>query len=132
MAGATAIGSLSPQRANSQLETVVCKFDVGASGAHTLSIGHGMSVAETAPGKYTVTFTGGSRKNLIDFRGQHWAQANAGPLLIRPTDGGFTAATASADATLTIEAWDLDTSAQTEIPSGDAVTYTAVFLKTNS
>lgn len=120
-------GALSPVRSNKEVEEVIAVFNIGASGAHTKVYGSGMSVARTAAGKYTVTFTEW-RPVLIDFTVQHWAQADAGPLLCRPTDGSFTSSATTAS--VKYEAWDLDTSAQTELPDGDRVTITAKFLKT--
>ena len=115
-------------RANAEIITQVCVFDIGASGAHTKVAGNGMSVARDAAGKYTITFTEWGPV-LAEVRVQHFAQADAGPLLARPTDGSFT--TSATSATVAYETWDLDTSAQTELPDGDRVCITAVFFKTS-
>lgn len=124
-------GSLSPIRGNKEIEEVLAVFDIGASGAHTKVYGSGMSVARTAAGKYTITFTEW-RPVLVDVRVQHWAQADASPLDCRPTDGSFTYSATSAS--VDYEAWSQGTTvanpAQTEIPDGDRVTISVRFLKT--
>lgn len=111
------------------------KWDIGASGAHTKVTGipgTGFTgVARTAAGKYTITFTrsvpvGG----LVDLQITHWPAVDAANLNPRPSKAGYTAETASAAATALYETWDNDTTAQTELASGDQVTITAVFLKT--
>lgn len=120
-------GSLIPQRSNVETFDVIAVFDIGASGAHTKAYGSGMSVARTAAGKYTITFTEWGPV-LIDLDVRHWAQVDAAPLAVRPSEGEFSASATSA--TAKYESWDLDTPAQTELPSGDRVTIRATFLKT--
>lgn len=120
-------GSLSPVRANADTHEVIAVFDIGASGAHTKAHGAGMSVARSAAGKYTITFTEWGPV-LIDLKVTHWAQADAAQLAVRPTEGSFS--TSAASATAAYESWDLDTPAQTDFPSGDRVTIRATFLKT--
>jgi hypothetical protein len=120
-------GNQIPVRANAETFDVVGVFDIGAAGAHTKVYGAGMSVARTAAGKYTITFTEWGPV-LLDLDVRHWPQADAAPLVPRPSDGGFTKSATTA--TATYETWDLDTPAQTELPNGDRVTIRATFLKT--
>jgi hypothetical protein len=113
----------------------VSKWDIGSSGAHTKATncnGSGFaSVAQTATGKYTITFARGMPVGpLLDLQLTHWAAADAANLNLRPSVGTFTAETAAAAATVKYEAWDNDTTAQTELASGDQVTIVAIFQKT--
>lgn len=126
--GAIGLGSTKPVRSKTEVNQVTCAFDIGASGAHTLKYGTGMSVARTAAGKYTVTFQEAGMI-LLDFYVNHWPAVDAQPLDCSARIGTFTAPTAAADATVKYEAWDNDTTAQTELASGDRVVITAVFLK---
>lgn len=51
-------GALNPVRAGDEVIELIAVFDVGSSGDMTLKYGHGIaSCADTATGKYTVTFT---------------------------------------------------------------------------
>ncbi len=115
-------------RAEGDTHTVSGRFTVGAAGAHTKVWGPGItSVARTAAGKYTMTFTEVPFGPIISASGQHWPQVDAEPLVVAPSEGGYTASAK----TLLFESWVIDeTAAQTEIPSGDEVSYTVVFAKT--
>ncbi len=122
-------------RGSDELFVFVSKWDIGSSGAHTKATdcaGTGFSgVAQTAAGKYTVTFTRGMPVGkLLDFRVTHWPAIDAQGFDCGPRKSGFTAETAAAAATMKYEAWDNDTAAQTELTSGDQVSITAVFAKT--
>lgn len=114
---------------------LVSKWDIGSTGAHTKVSyvpGTGFaSVARTAAGKYTVTFARGLPLGpMVDCVLTHWAAADAANLNLRPTVGGYTAETSAAAATMLYEAWDNDTTAKTELASGDQVSITCRFLKT--
>jgi len=124
-----------PERCEDEYLDMVSKWDIGASGAHTKVSGVPgtgfASVAETAAGKYTITFTRGvPLGGLVDLVLTHWPAVDAANLNLRPSKSGYTAETATAAATMKYEAWDNDTTAQTELASGDQVTITARFLKT--
>lgn len=119
---------------NDDYSVYVSKWDIGANGAHTKVSGipgTGFSgVARTAAGKYTITFQPGVPVGgLVDLIVTHWPAVDAANLNPRPSKAGFTAETAAASATMLYETWDNDTTAQTELSSGDQVTITAVFLK---
>ena len=131
MAGGTSFpGDLKPVRANNEVMKVTCYFTIGATGAHTLAAGTGMSVARTAAGKYTITFTR-SGPILLNCTCNPWGAVDTERPIVTPTVAGFTRATASADATLLVEAWDVDeTATQIELASGTGITYEATFLKT--
>ena len=126
----------SPVRCKDEVLELYSMWDIGSSGAHTKVSGvdgHGFSgIARTAAGKYTITFT----KNipagkLIDLQVTHWAAADAANLNPRPSVSTFTSETDSSGATVKYETWDNDTTAQTELASGDRVSVKAVFLKTS-
>ncbi len=128
--------SISLMRAGDEVMTFISKWDVGATGAHTKTTGFpgtGFdSVARDSAGNYTITFSpsmpvGG----LVGLNVQHWPQAGVEPMVCVPLEDEVVAETSSASATAGYEAWVIDeTGALTEIPSGDKVTITAVFLKT--
>jgi hypothetical protein len=121
-------GSLKPQRSNQEVIDTIAVFDIGADGAHTRVHGGGMSVARTAAGKYTITFTEWGPV-LVDMTITVWRQTDAESLVARPTDGSFSATATSASAKF--EIWEIDESAaQVDPASGDRVTIRAVFLKT--
>lgn len=119
----------------SEVQTLHSKWDIGATGAHTKATsvpGTGFaSVARSAAGKYTVTFARGIPVGkLVDFQLTHWAAADAANMNLRPSVATFTAETSAAAATMKYESWDNDTTAQTELSSGDQVSITAIFMKT--
>lgn len=119
-------GSLKPVRSNVEVHEVYAVFDIGASGAHTKVYGDGMSVARTAAGKFTITFTEVGPV-LLDLDVRVWRQADAESLVARPTDGGFS----FTNKTATFETWEIDeTQAQVDPANGDRTTIKAVFLKT--
>jgi hypothetical protein len=120
-------GNQVPVRANAETFDVVAKFSIGASGAHTKTYGAGMSVARTAAGKYTITFTEWGPV-LLDMDIRHHATADAAGLVARPTKASFTKSATTA--TALYETWDLATPTRTEIPNGDEVTIRVTFLKT--
>lgn len=127
--------SRNPMRCEDEVIVLTSKWDIGSSGAHTKvtgCLGTGFSgIARTAAGKYTVTFNRGVPVGpLLELRVTHWPAVDAGPLLAHPKVSTYTSETAAAAATVKYETWDLDTSAQTELASGDQVTVTAVFQKT--
>jgi hypothetical protein len=105
-------------------------WEVGATGAHTKTTGVPgkgfLSVARTAAGKYTVTFTEVPQGPLVELRVIHWSQTGAAPLLTAPVDGTYNPTTK----TVQYNAWLSSTLAATEIPSGDRVSIVAVFEKT--
>lgn len=116
---------------------LISLWTIGSTGAHTKTSGVGGegfdSVARTAAGKYTVTFSKGTpRGTLVSLELVHWPAADAQPLDLRPSVGTWTPETSAAKATVKYEAWDNDTTAQTELASGDKVTIKAVFLKTKA
>lgn len=124
-----------PMRGNDELRTYYSKWNVGASGAMTKDSavpGKGFaSVARTAAGKFTVTFNTGVVGELVDFEIHVWRTADAESFIGRPTKNGYTAATASAAATMLYEIWEIDeTQLQVDPANGDIVTLKAVFLKT--
>lgn len=131
MAGGTSLpGDQKPIRASDETYQVCCYFTIGASGAHTLVYGKGMSVARTAAGKYTITFQK-SGPVLVDLKCNPHGAVDTERPIVTPTVSGFTKATATADATALVEAWDVDeTATQIELASGTAIAYTATFLKT--
>jgi hypothetical protein len=109
--------------------TYTGRYTVGSTGAHTIAAGGTgiVGVARTAAGKYTMTFAEVPFGPIVHAHAQHWPQADAEPLVMAPSEGGYD----SGDKTLLWEAWVIDeTAAQTEIPSGDEVSYTVTFLKT--
>ncbi len=121
-------GCLSPERANVEVWEAIAVFNIGATGLHTRVRGGGMSVARTAAGKYTITFTEWGPV-LVDLEVTVHRTADAAPLLPRPTKNSFTATAATAPALY--ETWNVaGTPAQTELTSGDVVTIRATFLKT--
>lgn len=119
-----------------EVQTFISVWEIGADGAHTKKagvLGTGFaSVARTAAGKYTVTFsTGMPAGGLVDFKITPWHVADEEPYNAQPTQGTFTAETASAAATVKYESWVIDeTAAQTDFPDTAEVTLTATFLKT--
>ncbi len=125
----------STQRANNEVYTLISQWDIGATGAHTKTAnvpGSGFSsVARTAAGKYTITFTKGQLPTgrLINVKITHWPAANAEPRVCMPTVGTYTSETDSSGATVKYEAWKLTTPAQVELATGDKVTIEAKFLK---
>ncbi len=117
-------------RAQDELITFSGRYTVGASGAHTIAAGgKGIaSVARTAAGKYTMTFTEVPFGPIVHASATHWAQIDAEPLRIDPKEGGYS----STAKTLLWESWVVDeTAAQTEVPSGDEVSYSVTFLKSD-
>lgn len=127
--------SLNPMRSGDEVLHLYSKWNIGSTGAHTKTpfcVGTGFaSVTRTAAGKYTVTFARGIPTGpLLDLVLTHWAAADAANMNLRPSVGTFTAETAAAAATVKYESWDNDTTAQTELASGDQVSITAVFQKT--
>ncbi len=125
-----------PMRCADEVVTFISKWDVGATGAHTKTTGFpgtGFSgVARDSAGNYTITFQRGMPVGgLASLSFQHWAQAGTEPLALTPLEDEVVAETAGAAGTAGYEAWAIDdTPALTELPSGDKVTITAVFLKT--
>lgn len=112
-------------------------WDIGSTGAHTKVSGvpgTGFSgIARSATGKYTITFSGPGVLpvgKLIDLVVTHWPAADAANLNLRPSKATWTPETSTTAATVKYEAWDNDTTAQTELASGDQVSVTAKFLKT--
>lgn len=127
--------SRSPMRCEDEVVTLISRWTIGSTGAHAKTAGYPgtgfTGIARTAAGKYTVTFNYGVPVGgLIDLDVRHWAAADAANLNPRPTVSSYTTETASAAATVKYETWDNDTTAQTELTSGDQVTVTARFLKT--
>ncbi len=118
-----------PIKASNELVTLTGRYTVGANGAHTIAAGGTgiTSVARSAAGKYTMTFTEVPFGLIVSAVAQHWPQIDAEPLVMAPSEGGYTASAR----TLLFEAWVIDeTAAQTEVPSGDEVSYMVTFLKT--
>jgi hypothetical protein len=118
-------------RAHDELVTLTGRYEVGATGAHTIVAGgKGITgVARTATGKYKMTLTAHGQPfgPIVHASATHWPQADAEPLVLAPSDGGYSASARS----ILFEAWVIDeTAAQTEVPSGDQVSYTVTFLKT--
>ncbi len=115
--------------------TLTSRWNIGSSGAHVKSTGipgTGFAgVAETAAGKYTITFARGIPVGpLVELRITPFHVADEEPYVARATQAGFTAETAAAAATATYESWAIDeTQAQTDWPSTSEVAITAVFLK---
>ncbi len=121
-------GSLNTAKVYGDTIEYVSRWTIGASGAHTKVFGKGFSgVAETAAGKYTITFTEVPFGPIVDCTLTHWAQADTEQLVLAPREGTYDAAAK----TLKYEAWAVDdTPAQTEIPSGDEVSICVRWLKT--
>ncbi len=115
-------------RAYGEVVTLHSRWTVGATGAHTKVFGPGIaSVARTAAGKYKMTLTDPPVGPIVHAYAQHWPQADAEPLVMAPSEGGYTASSKE----LLFESWVVDeTAAQTEVPSGDEVSYVVVFAKT--
>lgn len=131
-----AFGSLKPIRSGTETYQLISMWDIGASGAHTKTSGVSgegfASVARTAAGKYTITFSLGATTpgRLIDLEITHWPAVDAASLDVQPRTATWTAESGSTGASVKYEAWDNDTTAQTELASGDQVTIKATFLKT--
>ncbi len=119
-------GNLSPARVNGDIWEVCCVFDIGASGAHTLKYGNGISgVTRSDTGKFVVNFTDvGSQLLSLDVKVKGAADAEV-PI------GRETVDTFSRSAkTVAFEVWDIDeTAAQVDPASGTDVVITAKFLK---
>lgn len=126
----------SPILCADEVVTFVSKWDIGSTGAHTKTSGFPgtgfTGVARDSAGNYTITFARGMPVGgLVDLRIQHWSQVTVEPLICAPLENEVVAETAGAAMTAGYEAWVIDeTAAATELPSGDQVTITAVFLKT--
>lgn len=121
-------------RCEDEVITFHSKWDIGSTGAHTKATGCNgtgfASVARTAAGKYTITFQRGIPVGkLLELRVGHWPAVDAARFHAGPVKAGFTAETAGAAATMLYETWDSDTTAQTELTSGDQVSIVAVFQK---
>ncbi len=123
-------------RSPDELITFISVWEIGASGAHTKLAGvpgTGFAgVAETAAGKYTITFTRDIPIGpLVELVITPWHVADEEAYIARPTQGGYTEATDAAAATATYESWVVDeTAAQTDWPTTAEVTIKATFLKT--
>jgi len=116
-------------RAADELITYTGRFTVGASGAHTKAAGgkYITSVERTAAGKYKLNFSEVPFGPIVEARATHWPQVDAEGLVMFPSEGGYSAS----GKTLVFEAWVIDeTAAQTEVPSGDEVSYSVTWLKT--
>ncbi len=128
--------AVNPMRCFDETITLVSKWDIGASGAHTKTSGvpgTGFTgVARTAAGEYTISFARGLPVGpLVELRCVQESAVDEEPKLLKPCVGTFTAETAAAAATVKYEAWDVDeTAVEVEIPSGGKVSITATFLKT--
>ncbi len=124
------LGNKKPSRVVDRITKYHSMWDIGSTGAHTKTSGIPgtgfVSVARTAAGKYTVTFSDVDLGGLINLQITHWPAADAGPLLGRPTVSSYSASAK----TVAYETWDLDISAQTELTSGDKVSIVATFLDT--
>ncbi len=121
-------GSLNPARVYGDTIEYVSRWTVGATGAHTKVWGPGFaSVARTAAGEYTVTFTEVPPGPILDVRATHWPQVASEPLIIGPCEEGYTASAK----TLLLEAWVIDeTAARTEVPDGDQVSISVRWART--
>lgn len=114
---------LNPVRNKGELWTMTCVFDVGASGAHALKYGKGMSVAKSATGKYTVTFTDVDGI-LVDLEVRYHSAADAESLVPRCTVDSFSRSAKTA----AFEVWEIDeTAAQVEPASGTDCVIVATF-----
>ena len=124
---ANAPGSITPVRAATEIWETVVLLDVGASGAMTVKYGKGISsVAATATGKYTVTFTEVGSK-LLDMQVSFHLAANAESYVARPTVDSFSASAKTA----AFEVWEIDeTQAQKEPASGSDCCIRVTWLKT--
>lgn len=114
----------------------VSKWTIGSTGAHTKTTGFPgtgfTGIARTAAGKYTITFAPGAPAlgGLLELRLSHWPAEDAASLNLEPRVSTYTPEVEGTSATVKYEAWDNDTTAQTELTSGDHVTVVAVFQKT--
>ncbi len=119
-----------------EIQTMVSMWDIGASGAHTKTSGVPgtgfASVAETAAGKYTITFARGTPLGrLIDLEIRPWHVADEEAYVARVTTATWTPETQADAATVKYESWIVDdTAAQTDWPDTAQVTIKATFLKT--
>ncbi len=115
--------------------TYISRWDIGSTGAHVKVAGIPgtgfASVAQTATGKYTVTFSRGLPVGkLVEFTATQAAAVDEEPKVARATVAGYVPETAGAAATMLYESWDIDeTAAQIDWPSTSEVTLRAVFLK---
>jgi hypothetical protein len=126
-----------PVRCYDEVVEAISTWDIGATGAHTKTSNipgtQFASVARTAAGKYTVTFSAGvPRGDLLALECFHQPAANAGPLNLRMTKASYTRESAAlGQATVLYEAWSVGTTpAQTELSNGDKVTLKAIWSKT--
>lgn len=126
----SAPGTIKPVRCADEIITYVSRWEVGASGAHTKDYGKGFaSVAKdgSTAGRYVITFTEVPEGPLVDLRITHWSQAGAEAKVCAPVDGSYSASAK----TVKYQSHDIDeTAALAEVPSGDKISITAVWLKT--
>ncbi len=128
--------SVSPMRCWDETITLTSRWNIGTTGAHvkvTGVAGTGFaSVAQTATGKYTITFARGIPIGpLVELRITPSHVVDEEPYVARQTQASFTAETLAAAATVKYESWAIDeTQAQTDWPDTSEVTITAVFQKT--
>ncbi len=125
-----------PMRCWDETITLVSRWNIGTSGAHVKATGCNgtgfAGVAQTAAGKYTITFQRGIPVGkLLELRITPSHVADEEAYIGRATQAGFTAETAGAAATALYESWVVDeTAAQADWPDTAEVTITAVFQKT--
>ena len=120
-------GPLAPVRSYGDTWEILCVFDIGASGAHTLKYGKGISsVTRNAAGKFVVNFTDvGAQMLSMDVQVKRAADAES--LVCRETVDSFSRSAK----TCAYECWEIDeTAAQVDPASGDDVVIRATFLKT--
>lgn len=124
-------GSLVPVRSYGEVWKTVVQLDVGASGAMTVKYGKGIvSVAATATGKYTVTFTPDVGAKLMDMDVKFHMAADSESLVARMTVDSFDNSTPTAPIAK-FEVWEIDeTAAQVEPASGSDCFIECTWLKT--
>ncbi len=119
--------ALSPVRAGTEVVKLIAVFDVGSNGDMTIKYGKGIaSVADTATGKYTVTFTD-PHPILLDMAVRIQSIADEEPLVCKYVVDSFDLAAKTA----TFEVNEIDeTEALAEPVSGSDCYIEATFLKT--
>ncbi len=131
--------SFCTQRCADEVVSFISMWDIGASGAHTKTAGVPgtgfASVAETAAGKYTITFANDTLPNgpLVDLRITVHQATDEESWVPRPTVSSYVPQAGVTNPTAKYENWVIDeTAAQTELPSGAKVTIEAKFMKTKA
>lgn len=125
-------GSLVPVRSHGEIWKTCVQLDVGSNGDMTVKYGKGIvSVADTATGKYTVTFTADAGVKLLDMAVRFHQAADEESIVARMTVDSFDNTTNPAAPTAKFEVWEIDeTAAQVEPASGADCFIECTWLKT--